>query len=348
MAAAGIAETPRAAVRPAGPKAVPVLAILILALFTVAAGSLLFGRYGISPGAWWAVLTRPDHAGIEGIVLLNVRLPRVLAGMLIGGGLSVAGAAYQGLFRNPMVSPDILGASAGAGFGAAVGILLGFGIPAIQALSFGCGLAAVLLAWAVSARLSRSGDPVLMLVLVGILVGSIFASLLSLVKFLADPYDRLPAITFWLMGSLAAINPRDTRFLIAPMVIGIVPLLLLRWRLNVLSFGEEEARALGIDTGRLRFAIIVCATLITAASVSVAGMIGWVGLVIPHLGRMVVGPNYKVLLPASLLMGSTYFLLIDDVARGVHAIEIPLGILTSLVGAPFFLYLLARARKGWV
>jgi len=321
---------------------------LAAVLIAVAAGSLCFGRYGVAPEAWWKLLADPAHGGVAGIVIWNVRLPRIVAGMAIGGGLSAAGAAYQGLFRNPMVSPDILGASAGAGFGAALGILLGFSVAGVQLAAFGCGLSAVMLAWGLSARLSRNGDPVLMLVLVGILVGSVFASLLTLIKFVADPYDRLRAITFWLMGSLASMNPSDAGFLVPLVLLGTVPLLLLRWRLNVLSFGEEEARALGVETGIVRFVIIVCATLITAASVSVAGMVGWIGLVIPHLGRMIVGPDYRVLMPASLLIGASYFLLIDDLARTVNSLEIPIGILTSLMGAPFFLYLLARARKGWV
>jgi iron complex transport system permease protein len=185
------------------------------------------------------------------------------------------------------------------------------------------------------------------MVLVGILVSSIFSALVSLVKFAADPYSKLPAITFWLMGSLAAVNGADVRFMLAPMTIGLAPLALLRWRLNVMAFGEEEARTLGAETGKLRWIVILCSTLLTAASVSIAGLVGWVGLVIPHLARMVVGPNYQVLLPASMLLGGTYLLLVDDLARIFHATEIPLGIVTSLFGAPFFLYLLKRSQRGW-
>jgi iron complex transport system permease protein len=309
--------------------------------------SLMVGRYDVPLITWWRVLVAPERGGIAGIVLLQVRFPRILAGVLIGAGLATSGAAYQGLFRNPMVSPDILGASAGAGFGAASGILLGFGIVGIECMSFAFGLAAVLLTCAAAGRLARSGDPILTLVLVGILVGSIFTALVSLAKYVADPYSKLPAITFWLMGSLAAIHVRDVEFALAPMLVGLVPLVLLRWNLNVLSFGEEEARALGAATGKLRWIIILCATLLTASAVSVAGMVGWVGLVIPHLARMIVGPDYRVLLPASLLLGGTYMLLVDDLARTILSTEIPLGILTSLVGAPFFLYLLMRAQRGW-
>ena len=333
--------------RARAPRAGLPLIVLGLALLAATWGSLMLGRYQIPLAAWWRVLFAPESSGVPGIVLLQVRLPRILAGILIGAGLSTAGAAYQGLFRNPMVSPDILGASAGAGFGAAAGILLGFGIFGIQCMSFAFGLAAVLLTCAGAARLSRSGDPILTLVLVGILVGSIFTALISLTKYVADPYSKLPAITFWLMGSLAAIHVRDVRFALAPVLLGLAPLVLLRWNLNVLAFGEEEARALGADTGKLRWTIIGCATLLTASAVSVAGMVGWVGLVIPHLARMIVGPDYRVLMPASLLLGATYMLLVDDLARSVFTTEIPLGIVTSLVGAPFFLYLLARSQRSW-
>jgi iron complex transport system permease protein len=323
--------------------------LIVLGLVFLAAVwcSLMVGRYDVPLATWWRILVAPDRSGIPGIVLLQVRLPRIVAGILIGAGLATSGAAYQGLFRNPMVSPDILGASAGAGFGAAAGILLGFGIVGIQCMSFAFGLTAVLLTCAAAGRLARSGDPILTLVLVGILVGSIFTALVSLAKYVADPYSKLPAITFWLMGSLAAIHVRDVEFALVPMLLGLVPLVLLRWNLNVLSFGEEEARSLGAATGKLRWIIILCATLLTASAVSVAGMVGWVGLVIPHLARMIVGPDYRVLLPASLLLGGTYMLLVDDLARTILSTEIPLGTLTSLVGAPFFLYLLMRTQRGW-
>ena len=319
---------------------------LAVALLVAAICSLMIGRYHVPLLTWWQLLTAPRESGVGGIVLLEVRFPRILTGILIGAGLSASGAAYQGLFKNPMVSPDILGASAGAGFGAAAAILLGFNVFGIQLASFACGLAAVMLTCSISTRMKRGGDPVLVLVLAGIVVGSIFTALVSLTKTVADPDNKLPAITFWLMGSLSAVTLKGMKFLIV-VPLGLVPLLLLRWQLNVLSFGEEEAAALGIDTRRLRWIIILCATLLTASAVSVAGLIGWVGLVIPHLARMVVGPNYKVLLPASILMGGTYLLLVDDIARAAFATEISLGILTALVGAPFFLYLLLRANKGW-
>jgi len=320
------------------------LALLALVLVVVAIGSAAIGSYSLSLHDWWSVLRAPTENSTPAIVLLQIRLPRLLACLLVGSGLALAGSSYQGLFNNPMVSPDILGASAGAGFGAAVGILLGFDFVAIQALSFAGGLVAVLLAWVLAAGLCRRGDPVLMLVLVGILIGSMFTALISLTKYMADPFNKLPVITFWLLGSFASITPKDVRLAGIPIVLGCIPLLLLRWRLNVLCMGEQEARTLGVNTGALRFMVIVCATLITAATVSMCGMVGWIGLVIPHLARLVVGPNHKILLPAAALMGGGFLLLVDDVARTAGSLEIPVGVLTALIGAPFFLFLLMRER----
>jgi iron complex transport system permease protein len=321
------------------------LAVLALVLVAVALGSSAIGSYPISLHDWWSLLSAHSTGGTAEIVLLQIRLPRLLACILVGSGLALAGASYQGLFNNPMVSPDILGASAGAGLGAAVGILLGLDFVAIQALSFAGGLVAVLLAWALASGLCRRGDPVLMLVLVGILIGSMFTALISLTKYIADPLNKLPAITFWLLGSFASITPRDVWVASIPIAVGCIPLLLLRWRLNVLCMGEQEARTLGMNTRVMRFTVIVCATLITAASVSICGMVGWIGLVVPHLARMVVGPNHKYLLPAAAIMGGCFLLLVDDVARTAGALEIPVGILTALIGAPFFLFLLMRERR---
>jgi len=322
------------------------LATLATLLIGIAIVSLMIGSYRLTLHDWWSVLAPSAQSGTAEIVLLQVRFPRLLAAMLVGGGLALAGTAYQGLFNNPMVSPDILGASAGAGFGAALGILCGFHVVAIQGMSFAMGLLAVWLAWSIGSGLCRRGDPVLMLVLVGILVASVFTALISFAKYLADPYDRLPAITYWLMGSFAAINSKDIKLSAVPILAGCVPLFLLRWRLNVLCLGEEEARTLGLNTRWIRLIVIISATLITAASVSICGMVGWIGLVVPHLARMVVGPNYKVLVPTAALMGACFLLLVDDVARTVAALEIPVGILTALIGAPFFLFLLMRERRG--
>jgi iron complex transport system permease protein len=320
---------------------------LWLMFFAVAWWSLTVGRFDVSFAEVWQGLAMRS-GGTSSLILFEVRLPRIVASIMVGAALATAGAAYQGLFRNPMVSPDILGASAGAGFGAALAIMLEWNILAIQGASFLCGLIAVLTSCAIAARLRAGGDSVLTLVLVGIVVGSIFAAMISLLKYFADTYSKLPAITLWLMGSLSAINSRDVAFAAGPVAIGVFVLMRLRWQINVLAFGEEEAKALGAATDTLRWLIIACATLLTAVSVAIAGMVGWVGLVIPHCARMVVGPNYKLLLPASMLMGAIYLMLVDDLARTGYAIEIPLGIVTALIGAPFFLYLITKSRRGWV
>jgi iron complex transport system permease protein len=322
---------------------VPVLAFLF---------SLTLGRYPVSLGQLFVLLGNKlglAHTALPenvNTVILHVRLPRVVAAMMIGAGLSLSGGAYQGMFRNPLVSPDILGASAGAGFGAALGIMLSKSVIATQILALSFGLAAVLLTYFLAGRLRR-GDPTLFLVLTGILVGTVFTSLISILKVLADPYDKLPAITFWLMGSLASINPQDLLILLGPMVVGGVALIVVRWHLNPLSFGEEEARALGAETGKLRVIIIGACTLMTASAVSVAGIVGWVGLVIPHVARGLVGPDYGRLLPVSAVIGAVYLVLVDDLARMAGPLELPLGILTALIGAPFFLLLLARTRRAW-
>lgn len=323
------------------------IAALAFLLFVIVFASFLVGRYHVSLSAWWNLLLHPGNSDIPTLVLLRVRLPRILGGLLIGAGLAASGAAYQGIFRNPMVSPDILGASAGAGLGAAVAILFSCGIFAIQLISFLAGISAVGLTCLVSARVKRGNDPILAMVLAGIMIASTCSALVSLTKAVADPENKLPVITFWLMGSMASINQSNIVWLLVFVPLGILMLAFLRWQLNVLSFGEEEAASMGIATRRARWTVILCSTILTTVSVSIAGMIGWVGLVIPHFSRMIVGPNYKVLFPASVLMGASYMLLVDDVARCAMAQEIPLGILTSLIGAPFFLYLLMRSKQGW-
>jgi len=304
-------------------------------------GKSLLSRFG------WII----SATGIDPImetVILNVRLPRILAALFVGAALSVAGCSYQALFRNPMVSPDILGASSGAGFGAAMAILLSFPLGLIQLSSFGFGLAAVALTWLIGSVVSRGNNATMVLVLTGMVVGSLFAAFISLTKYVADPYSKLPAITFWLMGGLTSVSLSDLCMALVPMLLGLLPLIALRWRLNVLAFGDEEARAMGINTRQLRFVIIVCSTLLTSAAVSIAGMVGWVGLIIPHLARMLVGPDCEVLLPTSFLIGAAFMLGVDDIARCAFPMELPLGILTALVGAPFFIFLLLRGRKGWI
>ena len=278
-------------------------------------------------------------------VLFSVRLPRILAAMLVGCALSVAGVSFQGVFRNPLVSPYILGVGSGAGFGACLGILLFDNHIMIQLLAFIFGLLAMFAA--ISMDKASKGTGTLVLVLSGIIVSSIFTALISLAKYAADPYDELPEIVFWLMGSLSSIRYSDLIWIIVPMFIGMLVLFLLRWRINILSLGDEEARSLGVNVDKMRLIIIICATLVTSAAVSISGVIGWVGLVVPHISRMIVGPNYNRLLPMSMVCGASFMLLVDDLARTVSVTEIPLGIITSLVGAPIFAYLIKRGRMGW-
>jgi iron complex transport system permease protein len=278
-------------------------------------------------------------------VLLLIRGPRVLAAMMVGGALAAAGAAYQSLFRNPLVSPDILGVSSGAALGAVLGIYLGLPILAIQGVAFVGGLAAVALVYAIALAIPGR-DPILVLVLGGIVVGALLGSGVALLKFLADPYNQLPAITFWLLGSLAAAHPSDLVGLIPAVLVALVPLLLLRWRIDVMTLGDEEARALGVEPRVLRAAVIAGATLMTAAAVSLSGIVGWVGLVVPHLARLVVGPSFARLLPMAALVGAGYLLAVDTVARTLGTVELPLGVLTAALGTPLFLWLLAFGRRA--
>jgi iron complex transport system permease protein len=266
--------------------------------------------------------------------------------LLVGAALAAAGAVYQGLFRNPLVSPDILGVSTGAGLGAAAGIFLSLPVIAIQGMAFATGLATVGLVYAVATAV-RGHEPTLVLVLAGVVLGALAGACISLLKILADPYDQLPAITFWLLGSLASIQPEDVMTAAPAVLLGLVPLVLLRWRMNLMALGDEEAAALGIDPKRLRTLFVAAATLMTASVVAISGVIGWVGLVMPHIARLVVGPNFNRLLPASMLMGAGYLLLVDTLARTMAATETPLGILTAFVGAPVFIWLLATGRRGW-
>jgi len=279
------------------------------------------------------------------IVLAKVRLPRILGAVITGGALSIAGVSFQTMFRNPIVSPDILGVTSGAGFGASLAILLSLNIFGIQSFAFVFGIAAVLLAYGISRALSQTHDKTLMLVLSGMVVSTFFASLISLMKYVADSDSKLPSITFWLMGSLASINMGDLKIVIPIVLCGLIPLLLVSWRMNVLSFGDEEAKAMGVNTDKLRVLIIICASLLTATVIAITGHIGWIGLIIPHFARLITGPDNKVLLPFSFFLGGSFLLIVDDFARSVSALEIPLGIITSLLGAPFFLIFLRQSQK---
>lgn len=277
--------------------------------------------------------------------LFNIRFPRLLMVLLVGAALAAAGASYQGMFKNPLVSPDLLGASAGASFGACLAMLLNMSNLFIQLFAFAGGLAAVGLVMLLN-RVIRS-DALLGLVLGGILVSSLFSSGSSIIKLVADADDKLPSITFWLMGSFAGIDMHDLLLALLPMLLGFVLLLSQRWKLNVLSFGEEEARSLGVNTGRTRAIVIFGATLLTSCSVAVAGVIGWIGLVVPHLARAVVGPNYKALIPATMIIGAVFLLIVDNFCRLIFAVEIPIGLLTSVLGIPFFVFIYAKNMKGW-
>jgi iron complex transport system permease protein len=324
---------------------------LVLLLIVISILSLMSGHMGIRPGTVAKILASRIvplesswPATLESVIV-DVRLPRLLAGLLIGAGLSISGAAFQGLFRNPLVSPHILGVSAGAGFGAALAILFFGNIFMVQLLSFLFGLIAVWMTYALS-RTYRS-TPVLMLVLAGIIVGALFSAGTSLLKYIADPINQMPSIVFWLLGSLNNASNRDIA-VVGPIILaGILCLFLIRWRINLLTMGEEDARSLGVDTGKIRGIIIVSATFISAAAVCISGIIGWVGLVIPHIGRILVGADNKCLLPVATLIGAIYLVAVDTIARTSMETEIPIGILTAMVGAPVFAYLLRKSRPGW-
>ena len=336
-----------------------------IALLGIVLVSFALGRYPISPVELISTLgglannALADFAAHFGVAiphvevnqqmataLMNIRLPRILVVMLVGAALAVAGASYQGMFKNPLVSPDILGASAGASFGACLALLFDMSNSMVQLFAFiGAMVAVGGAVW--MNKMVNKYDALLGLVLGGMLVTTLFQSFTSLVKFMADANDKLPAITFWLMGSFSRINQTDLAVIVAPMLAGFVLLMLERWKLNVLSFGEEEARSLGVNTGRVRLIVIFASTLIVACSVAVAGIVGWVGLVIPHLARSIVGPNYKVLLPTSMFIGAGYLLIVDDLCRLMASTDIPIGILTAIIGVPFFIFIFRHNIKGW-
>lgn len=313
--------------------------LLVLFLF-----SFIFGRYDVPASDVIKILISrilPVEATWEKnmeVAVLNVRLPRILLACLVGCSLSLAGTAYQSVFRNPMASPDILGASSGACFGAALAILLGLPRAGITMLAFVFSLATIVLVYMLG--LKMRGNPVIGILLAGIMVSSMFSAGTSFIKLVADPGNQLPAITYWLMGSLSGARMRDVLFAVIPMTVGAVPLLALRWRLNILTLGDEEANAIGINAGRLRLVTVICSTVLVAAAVSVSGMIGWVGLVIPHLCRRLTGNNCRHLIPASMIFGAIFLLLVDNISRNLLAVEIPIGILTAFVGAPFFIWLM--------
>ncbi len=330
----------------------PGLAVLLLAAMTTA---LSAGRYAIAPGdvltlasGWIGI--GPGRAGVaEPVwrVVELVRVPRMLIGGFVGAGLALSGAVLQGVFRNPLVDPHVIGVSSGAAFGGVLAILLGLGAAALWSMAFAFGLFAVVLVIGLSRRAGQSS--ILMLVLSGVVVAALFAALVSLATYFADPNSTLPAIVFWLMGSFASATPERAWRMIPILTVCAVPLLLMRFRINILSLGDEEARGLGLQVERTRWLALACVTGITAASVANSGIVGWVGLVVPHFARALVGPDHRVLLPAAALLGASYMLFVDTLARSVIAAEIPLGVLTAIIGAPVFMLLLRRSHgdESW-
>jgi len=308
--------------------------------------AFLCGRFPVSLAELAALATgQPVHADVRAVVL-ELRGPRILAALLVGAGLAAACSAYQAMFRNPLVSPDILGVSSGAALGASIAIFLSKSAFFIQLGAFAGGLAAVALVYAIGSRL-RNHEPLLALVLTGVVIGTLLGSMIALIKVLADPQNQLPALTFWLLGSLSTVSLHELA-IAAPLVLaGLAVLLLLRWLIDALGLPEDEARALGVNTGRLRAVVIAAATLMTAAVVALSGIIGWIGLLVPHAARLIVGPAFRRLLPLAMLLGAAFLVAVDTLCRTLSEIEIPPGVLTALVGTPAFLWLFASARRSW-
>ncbi|MDR0601001.1 MAG: iron ABC transporter permease [Treponema sp.] len=324
---------------------------MLASLFLISFFSLFMGRYTIHPGSVLKILGKsffgigPGAEDTMTVVVMNIRLPRVLLNILVGCGLAVAGAAYQGLFQNPLVSPDILGVSAGAGFGASLGIILTSTVGAVTTiLAFLFGLASVFLSYIVS-KIGRDNS-VLPLVLSGIIVSSVFNALISMMKFIADTEEQLPAITFWLMGSFSNTAYGDVISVLFPVLAGTGMILLLRWKMNILSLGDEEAYAMGLDPKKIRVGVIIAATFVTASCVTVTGIIGWIGLILPNMCRLLTGSDHRYLLPLSCAAGSIFMVLVDILSRSLIAAEIPVSVLTALVGAPFFVLVFRQTGSG--
>ena len=323
------------------------IVLLIFPILT-ALVALGIGRYWISPSDVLLSVGAKLSGGtglsdMAEMTLWNVRMPRILLAALAGAGLSTAGCAFQSLFANPLATPDTLGVASGASFGAALGLLLGFGMLGVQMTSLLMGALAVTLTWLAGSGKDRGLSTI---VLSGIMMGSLFNALVSLVKFVADEESQLPAITYWLMGGLGSAGYETLKLGAPPIIIGILILYLLRWRMNLLPLSDDEARSSGVNIGVLRGITIVCATGITASCVSMCGQVGWVGLLIPHMCRMKFGSNHLSLLPASISLGAVFMIIVDTFARSMAAAEIPVSILTAIIGAPFFIILMRRSG-GW-
>lgn len=323
-------------------KLIIILIIVLIALFVF---SFTIGRYNISINDFIITI----HKLITGKTDINktfyriifyVRMPRIILAIFVGAALSVSGAIYQSLFQNPMASPDILGCSNGAATGAAIAILLDFSKNFITLNAFIFSLLTIFLVYLIGHR--ASGNRIVNLILAGIMISSIFSAITSTIKLVADPNNKLPEITYWLMGSLSGFTNSEIPYAIIPIIISLVITYLLRWKLNILSLGKEEATSLGVNVKLYRLIYVILATILTATSISFSGTIGYVGLVIPHLSRKLIGNNNNYLIPVSMLLGSIFLLLVDNVSRNFLSTEIPIGILTAIIGAPFFLYLICR------
>ena len=326
------------------------IALLIFLPIVLFFASFLLGRYPISPVDVVKTILSPLFPQLEvsqtiTTIVFEIRLPRIIGALVVGASLAMAGAAFQSIFKNPLVSSDLLGVSNGAGFGAALAILISGVNIVTQIFAFIFGLISVSLTYFISRTYKAGG--ILVLVLSGVAISAFFNALISAIKFIADPDDKLPEIVYWLMGSLASITLDKLLMIAIPIVIGAVILLALRWHMNLLAMGDEEAQSLGLNPSSVRLLIIAGCTLLTSAAVSISGIIGWIGLIIPHMARMIVGPDNKILIPASLSLGASFLLLVDNISRAVISIEIPIGILTAIIGVPIFLYLLKRGYSEW-
>jgi iron complex transport system permease protein len=322
------------------------LTVILLAIMLL---SFTIGRYSVPFNDLLRYLFTGEYTDDNlPLLIMQIRLPRILMAVIVGGALAIAGTAYQGLFRNPMVSPDILGVSSGAGFGAALAITCSASLPLIQLSAFAAGLTAVSISLLCSKLMALRHDRILTLVLSGMVISALFSALIALLKYIADSESKLPEITFWLMGNLSSVSMKEVSVVAPVIIVSLIPLFLNSWKMNVLSFGDDEAKSMGVNIHSLRLVIICSASLLTASVVAVTGIIGWVGLIIPHLARFIVGPEHKRLLPAAFLTGASFLLLVDDLARSISALEIPLGVITSLIGAPVFLFALTNRKKQFI
>lgn len=331
-------------------KEIIIVLILIFLPIVLFFTSFLLGRYPISPIDVIKTILCPIFPQLQvsqtiTTIVFEIRLPRIIAAIVVGAALAIAGAAFQSIFQNPLVSSDLLGVSNGAGFGAALAILISGTNLVTQVLAFFFGMISVSITYLISRAYKAGG--ILVLVLSGVAISAFFSALISGIKFIADPDDKLPEIVYWLMGSLASVNLDKLLMIIVPLIIGFAILLLLRWQMNILAMGDEEAQSLGLNPSKVRLLIIIACTLLTSAAVSISGIIGWIGLIIPHVARILVGPNNKILIPASLSLGASFLLFVDNISRALISVEIPIGILTAIIGVPIFLYLLKQGYSEW-